>query len=383
MTAVFAAFVVLGQEPPDFGRAWETVATGIRQTYYGRQTRKDEMERILGAAEPMARAAKGILEFDAVVDAMIAEFEDSHFDFLTRDEQGFYAFDEIMRRDRALPMPQIGAWFRPTEGGWVAAMVLEGGAAEKAGVRQGDLVVSLAGKPFSPVAALRPHIGQTVGLAWSREGRPMAGQVEVGATGAVAMFLKASRESAEVVIQEGRKVGVMRVWMLINDDFRNALSNFVYGQARDTDAFVLDLRDGFGGRPEGFADPFFRPEVKLDWTVLGTTNRQLFGYQRPLVVLVNRGSRSAKEVLAYILKTSGRATLVGTRTGGNVLGTSPRPVGDWAYLEVPMVDLTVDGKRLEDVGVPVDVEAPDGFDAAGRDLALAKAVEIAVRLAER
>lgn len=382
MTAALAALVALGQQVPDFGKAWETVASGIRQTYYGRQSRKDEMERILGSAGPKAKAARSVEEFDAAVDGMILEFKDSHFDFLTRDEQGFYAFDEIMRRERAVPMPQVGAWFRSTPEGWVASMVLEGGAAEAAGIRQGDLVLSLAGRPFSPVAALRPHVGQTVDVAWSRAGKRAEGKIAVGSSGAVSMFLKASRESAEVVLQEGRKIGVMRVWMLINDDFRNALSGFVYGQARDTDAFVLDLRDGFGGRPEGFADPFFRPEVKLDWTILGSTNRQLFGYQRPLVVLVNEGSRSAKEVLAYILKTSGRATLVGTRTGGNVLGTSPRPVGDWAYLEVPMVDLTVDGKRLEDVGVEVDVEAPDGFDAAGRDLALAKAVEVAAGMAK-
>jgi carboxyl-terminal processing protease len=149
----------------------------------------------------------------------------------------------------------------------------------------------------------------------------------------------------------------------------------VYGPLRETDACILDLRDGFGGRPEGFADPFFRPEAKLEWKSPQLSYTELFGYQKPLVVLINGGSRSAKEVLSHILKTSKRATLIGSTTAGNVLGTFPLPISDWAYLEIPMVDVITDGIRLEGKGVAPDIAVDQEFTAEGKDLYLQRAVE--------
>ena len=95
--------------------------------------------------------------------------------------------------------------------------------------------------------------------------------------------------------------------------------------------------------------------------------KQLFGYGRPLVVLINGGSRSAKEVFSAIIKKSGRGKLIGQTTAGHVLGTFPQRIADWAYLEIPMVDVKVDGTRIEGSGVKPDIEvtpeyAPDGTD---------------------
>ena len=125
-----------------------------------------------------------------------------------------------------------------------------------------------------------------------------------------------------------------------------------------------------------YADPFFRPGINIEWRFGSNGFVQSFGYAKPLVVIIDKGSRSAKEVLAYILKKSGRATLVGERTGGNVLGTFPFWIGDWAILEIPMIDVIVDGVRLEGVGVEPHVAVIDEFDADGNDLFLARALEI-------
>jgi carboxyl-terminal processing protease len=153
------------------------------------------------------------------------------------------------------------------------------------------------------------------------------------------------------------------------------LESAVSGKFADTDAFILDLRDGFGGRPERFADVFFRPDVKVNWDFGSNKNVQHFGYGKPLVVLINSGSRSAKELLSYILKSSKRATLIGTQTAGNVLGTSPNRINDWCILELPMVDVSVDGVRLEKNGVQPNIKVLDGFDKDGNDVVIGRAVE--------
>src|SRR5205807_1760504 len=115
----------------------------------------------------------------------------------------------------------------------------------------------------------------------------------------------------------------IHLWTMSNAAQSTELANSVFGKFKDTAGFILDIRDGFGGRPEGYGDPFFRPEVRLSWQSPMFTQQELFGYQRPLVVIINKGSRSAKEVFAFIMKSSKRATLIGEKTGGNVLGTFP------------------------------------------------------------
>jgi carboxyl-terminal processing protease len=199
--------------------------------------------------------------------------------------------------------------------------------------------------------------------------------MEVKESSGMAMFLDATKNSARIIEANGKKYGYMHLWTMAKEDFKTALSSFVYGRAMSTDGFILDIRDGFGGRPEGYADPFFRPEAKLDWIINGTSFAQYFGYQKPLVLIINKGSRSAKEVLAFILKKSKRAVLVGEATGGNVLGTSPVMLGDWAVVEIPMVDLEVDDVRLEGVGVEPEfivLEKP----TAERDPFVEKALEV-------
>ena len=313
---------------------------------------------------------------------MIAKFGDSHFDFLTKADQGYYLFDGFIKGDKAAKMPNIGAWFKWTNDGYVASMILNGGSAEEAGIPKNSLIKQVNGKSFDPVKSFEGAVGQQVEISYvDPRGQTKKAKVVVNESAGQEMFLQATRNSARVTNIKGKKVAYIHLWTMANDKFRSVLEGFVYGQARQSDAFVLDLRDGFGGRPEGYGDPFFRPEANLEWNFGGQTNPQLFGYGRPLIVIINPGSRSAKEVFSYLIKKSGRGILVGNHTAGDVLGTSPSPISDWAYIEIPMVDLKIDGQRLEHNPVQADIQVDSEFDANGTDLYLNKALELAVEKA--
>ncbi len=191
------------------------------------------------------------------------------------------------------------------------------------------------------------------------------------------MFYRASLQSERIVERNGKKIGYIHLWTMANPRFAALLTSFVLqGKAVKTDGFILDIRDGFGGRPEGYFDPFFGPPISIKTISESRTTEEMTGYGKPLVLMINHGSRSAKEVVSAIFKDSKRATLVGSNTAGNVLGTSPIKIQDWGYLEIPMVDLTVDGVRLEAVGVAPDVLIEDGFDAEGRDSVLEQGLSI-------
>jgi C-terminal processing protease CtpA/Prc len=105
-------------------------------------------------------------------------------------------------------------------------------------------------------------------------------------------------------------------------------------------------------------------------------------YSRPLVVLTNGGTYSTAEFVAAALSDSGRAVLVGSRTGGGVSNkiTVRLPAGLWVSFA------TMDGRRsnrepFEGVGVaPHKVISPRAADLrVGRDPVL----DMAVREARR
>jgi carboxyl-terminal processing protease len=376
MTLLAAGLLLQQQQVEDFSAAWRQAETAIRGRYYDRLDRKDQMDALLAKYAPIASATKGRNEFRDVVVRMIEEFGDSHFDFLTESDQGFYTLGELAPGGSPKKMPHIGAWFATDKAGYRVQMVLEGMAAEKAGLLPGDVIESVNGQPFTPVDSLKPLVGNDAAFELSRKGEHKSVTMRVEESEGMAMFVEASRNSRRIIEHEGKRYGYFHLWAMAKEEFKNALSAYVYGPGMRTDGFILDIRDGFGGRPEGYADPFFRPEVKLEWSVGEASLPQYFGYQKPLVLLVNDGSRSAKEVLAYILKKSKRAVLVGEPTGGRVLGTSPLRFGDWAILEIPMVDLFVDDIRLEGNGVEPDFLVTDSYDSQGKDLYIERALDV-------
>jgi carboxyl-terminal processing protease len=105
----------------------------------------------------------------------------------------------------------------------------------------------------------------------------------------------------------------------------------------------------------------------------------------PLVVLVDRGSASASEVLAGALQDSGRAILVGTRTFGKGLIQSLFDLPDGSGLAVTVAQYaTPSGRDINKLGIEPDVivtltgDAPLRRDrvATEKDPQFVKALEV-------
>lgn len=371
MFSPLLAYALILQTPDDYPATWKKISDIISTRFYDREKRGEEMNRRLKEAGEKATKATNRLQFRDTVLEMIDGFKASHFDFLTAEDQGFYMFDSMLGGKSE--MPNIGAWFKRHPDGYTVQMLLNGMEAEAQGIRRGDIIVSSDGKPFTPIRSFENK--SSVNLTIKRGGETLTKTVKPTAMPGLKMFLDASKSSYRVIEQGGKKIGYFRLWMMLNDDFRAAITSAITRASSNTDGFILDIRDGFGGRPEKFLDQFYLPGNKIVWNYGQMKQDQYFGYSKPLVVLINEGSRSAKEVAAQIVKTSGRGTLVGKTTAGHVLGTSPMRVNDWSILEVPMVSLKVDGIDLEGNGVKPDIEVTPEFAADGTDRILAKGIE--------
>jgi carboxyl-terminal processing protease len=152
------------------------------------------------------------------------------------------------------------------------------------------------------------------------------------------------------------------------------------GPLKDADALVWDLRDGWGGTATPDDLDVFDPRGPI-MTVTNRAGESHFvtvKWRKPVVLLVNGGTRSAKEILAYGFKKYGYGPVVGTRTSGSVLAASAFMLGDGTLLELPVDDVRVDGERLEGIGVTPTIEVPFTLEySAGADPQLDRAVAIA------
>lgn len=156
-------------------------------------------------------------------------------------------------------------------------------------------------------------------------------------------------------------------------EMRNAISNL---EGKQVVGYVMDLR----GNPGGLL--FSSVEIARMWlnkgTIVSTIDRQ--GEQereiangraltdKPLVILVDKGSASASEILSGALQDNQRAVLVGTQTFGKGLVQSVRPLEDGSGLAVTIAKYhTPKGKDINKHGIDPDVKV-DLTDAQRQDL---------------
>lgn len=145
-------------------------------------------------------------------------------------------------------------------------------------------------------------------------------------------------------------------------EMRDAIKDL---ESKQVVGYVLDLR----GNPGGLL--FSSVEIARMWldrgTIVSTIDRK--GEQerevargraltnKPLVVLVDKGSASASEILSGALQDNKRATIIGTQTFGKGLVQSVRPLEDGSGLAVTIAKYhTPSGKDINKHGIDPDVK---------------------------
>lgn len=259
--------------------------------------------------------------------------------------------------------------------------------AEKAGLKAGDVIVTVDGKDTAgwsieeAVAAIRGEKGTTVVLGIYRS-----------STDAPPFDVSITRD--EIQIQSVRLVPrndhiAHIVITHFNGDTRDAFNDAVdQALAKDPEGIILDMRNN----PGGFLDTALY--VAGEWVgdeVVVKERRQgaIFGELRgtgksrfkgiPTVVLVNEGSASASEIVAGALQDYGVATIVGTKTFGKGSVQDYIDLDDGSAIKITIAEwLTPKERVINEKGLDPDVpvELTEDDYAAGKDTQLEKAVEI-------
>jgi carboxyl-terminal processing protease len=356
--------------------------------------------------ESRVKQAQSIEEASGVINQMLSELNTSHTRFYNKLEPAYYQllgiFDSRGFRkeinkvfpDGKIDYPGIGIFTKDINGKTFITAILDGSPAAKAGLKVGDAVMAVDGKPYQPIQSFTNKADQQVKLSIQRTAdskSPEEITVVPKNLDPNTLFLEAMRTSVKIIERgnavrtssgaesDRKKIGYVHIWSYAGDQYQQLLVNEIaYGKLSDADALILDLRDGWGGADPNYLNIFTEKVPVLTRIGRDGVKRELdFQWRKPVVMLVNNGSRSGKEILAYGFQKYKLGKVIGTKTAGAVVGGSPFLLKDGNLLYLAVIDVLVDGERLEGKGVIPDIEVPFPLEyAQGKDPQLEKAVEV-------
>lgn len=283
----------------------------------------------------------------------------------------------------------IGLSVREVKRGLRVTTVFDDTPAKRAGIREGDEILavdgrSIAGKPADlATGMIKGPPGTTV-------------ELKVRTPSGDTREIELERAEVRVPVVEGklRRTGGRKVAYVqlsgfsegAHGELRSEVER-LYGESAE--GLVLDLRGNGGGL---LNEAVLTSSVFIeDGVIVSTAGRaqpdqdyEAVGdalEPRPMVVLINRDTASAAEILASALGERGLATIVGTRSFGKGSFQEVIELEDGGALDLTVGEyLTSEGKSLAGKGIRPDVPAKDrlrtppdealrrGLEVLGREL---------------
>ena len=294
--------------------------------------------------------------FDNAMSGMLTKL-DSHAEFLDAE-----AYENL----RAFTEGDVGnvglkAEYQPAEGYWVVTDIVDESPADKKGITVGDYIHQIGqfkidgDRQSNDVEQLLNGIaGTQVDVTVSKAGRRKR-------------VITLQRNNTHLQTIETRLVDGIAVIKL--PAFQNNTRERILQSLTNLDApvtgILLDLRDNPGGvliSAVKVASLFMSDtdvvQVKSRQSKLRTLSTQEAALLKPLpvVILQNRYSASAAEVLASSLQTQQRATIVGEVSYGKGSVQSVIPLNNEQAVKLTVAHyLTATGKKIDKIGVQPDV----------------------------
>lgn len=264
---------------------------------------------------------------------------------------------------------------------------LDGTPADKAGIKAGDIIVKIADKDTTNVTLpdavklIKGPKGTSITLTIFRDGEKTTRDVKLTRDTIVVKSVTVTYKNTK----SGKKIAVIKLSQFgerTNDEWDAAVSDVL---ASGSQGIVLDMRNNPGGLLESavyigseFLDGgnvVLSEDAQKQRTPY-PVNRQGKLLKLPMMVLVNKGSASAAEIVSGALQDRGRAKLVGEKTfgKGTVQETQDLPGGTGIHITTHRW-LTPNGRWTNatkgfDPDYPVALDPNDATKDAQLDKAL-------------
>ena len=346
----------------------EKVDKLINKEFYNSDLAKTVWKKELLDNKETILESKNLKELAERMNVPIHALKCSHTQFLTNNEEIFYFLQSLFSTFNKKIDDQELDFTGITTGGVdkkfnCIRYVLNGSPADGAGLRRGDLIESVDGQPYLGQVSFRGRATKKTPVQVKRGAETLTLTVVPNLTNDYPQYVKAIERSVQIFPSAVGRLGYIHYWSggrQAHDTFEQAVLS---DKMLNTEGLIIDLRDGYGANSLDDLDMLYRqpsayPRM-LTIARSGKKNFEQLYYDKPVVVLINRGSRSGKELLAAGLKSSGRAKLVGETTAGFVLAGRLFSIDQRFAMYVAVDDIYLNGERLEGKGVSPDLAIPD------------------------
>ena len=411
---------IVTDEPLSAGVAlasFDSLWSVVNNTYVDTAFVSSAWVKVRDSLRPRAETISKRRELDALFDAALHEIPDSHFYIIPAS----VAPDEGNDR-KGDGRGATGLVVRVIGERVVAWRVVPGSAADRAGVRPGDLIAAVGerdaksslrrisampekGRPRATAellqrlnGALTPAAGDTVAVRILRDGKEIPHRLVAGpAAGKISRYANLPPIAGvvkwdRIPVGGGDCVGsiAFNIWL---PEFVPDLDRAV-DSVRSCRGVVIDLRGnpgGVGAMVMKFAGHFVDSaqslgtmrtrQVSLKFVVNPQKSRddgsQVAPIDGPVAILTDPLTASTSEIFASGMQRIGRARVFGERSAGAALPALMKRLPSGDVFVHAVADFTdPEGKRIEGAGTVPDVEVPLEVSvlAAGRDGPLEAAV---------
>lgn len=243
---------------------------------------------------------------------------------------------------------------------------LEDGPADRIGIVANDRILQIDDQ-----STVNMSLNEAVDLMRGPEGTNIVLKIKSENRDPRDMSLKREKiviksVKSQIFTKGEKKIGVMRIKSFQEDTYADSLKAFKEFDDQGIDGLVLDLRNNPGGLLDQcilVADHILA-EGDIVLTVgadnadeeIAMAKRQNTDSTYPIVVLINKGSASASEILAGALKNNNRAVILGQQSFGKGSVQSLFNIRDGSSLKLTVAQYLTPGREsIQAVGIAPDI----------------------------
>lgn len=365
-------------------RTFEIVWSTVKEKHFDPTFGGVDWDKVHADYAPRVSSAKSDSEFYALLQQMLGELGQSHFNIFPPDSvledpeegdtSGVIGIDVQMVDDQAL-----------------ITRVEAGSKAAAAGLKPGYIIKKIGTTTVAELAAKQAKSKESESIKRLRLTRSVMTRVD-GAPGSTVTisFIDEQEREREVAVTRVRQQGEL------SPKVGNFPSRYLEFEARridkgigyirfnifltplmerireairsmqDAPGIIIDLRGnpgGFGGMSSGIAGMLTKEKFTFGTMKMRAGHTNFIAYPQtgaflgPVVVLLDNGSASTSEVFASGLQELGRAVIVGERSAGAALPSVIEKLPTGALFQYATADFkTPKGVLIEGRGVVPDVE---------------------------
>jgi carboxyl-terminal processing protease len=342
MTTAVSAFSPATAAPAGSPTIFDNVAAILRDRFYDKEFREERLPALIEKYRPNPGSPSDLGSQRAAAEKLLSQVPASHLGLLSEE-----SFHYLVAELTGQPQPTFGFQLVRIQDDYFTFFVLEGGPAALAGIQPWERVVSIDGTPTAeyprldwaqkdaylpvdrdpPIHSILARSDDEISIVLEqRRGEQRTVRIKARPYSA----LQAARASARTIQVGGHSAGYVHFWFIHSTGVAEMLRELFAGEFADAAGLLLDLR-GRGGNGVVVPDIL---QILSEWN-------------RPIVALTDRQSRSAKDALAHEFKERHLALLVGEKTAGAVIPASFAPVGEKTMLMFPSFTLGEYTRKLE------------------------------------